>query len=131
MLTILIARRRGTLVNTGAVHGTFIFLIPTRYARCVRRLVVALVLLAIAAAPASAAPPASKGLINHRDNGHIDSTLSCSAYRYPTRSCSRSIGWIGPTPAQHKVWWPYAAGILALLSATAVGLRRARASTPA
>ena len=115
----------------------------------------------VLAAPAVAAQPAWKGVINDWYDGHIDRTWPCSAYRaalkhlpenLPTYStvkkdlqrnvregkCSRervytSGYWIGPKSGTHAERWPYIAGATALLlsAATSLGLRRARRSTRA
>jgi hypothetical protein len=98
----------------------------------VRGLVVALVLLAMVA-PGSAPGRDSKGLANHRNDGQIDVACSYRATSDQPTTCSRSIVRVGvwgdPTPGEHTVWWPYVGAAFALLSATALGLRRARAST--
>jgi hypothetical protein len=38
------------------------------------------------------------------------------------------LPFLGPQKTHHTTWWPYAAGTLALLGATTLGLRRARPS---
>jgi hypothetical protein len=113
----------------------------------------------VLAAPALAAQPAWKGLINDWYDGHIDRTWPCSAYRealthlpqgvagyssvkkdfqrnLAAGTCSGQTAvsggyWIGPKSDTHAERWPfYVAGASALLlSATVLGLRRARRST--
>jgi hypothetical protein len=113
----------------------------------------------VLAAPAVAAQPAWKGLINDWYDGHIDRTWPCSAYRtalkrLPESTTSYSTAaedfrqnlregkcsgekavygalWIGPKSGGHADRWPYIAGAAALLlgAATALGLHRARRPT--
>jgi hypothetical protein len=116
----------------------------------------------VLAAPAAAAQPAWKGLINDWfDNGIVDHPWPCSAYRaalkalpnesdtYSTakadlarnlrqRRCTTQTTIhpaaveFGPKADTQAQRWPYIAGAAAalLLSATALGLLRARRSTP-
>jgi hypothetical protein len=123
-----------------------------------RSLLVAFSFLVLAA-PAAAAVPAWKGLINDWYDGQIDRTWPCSAYRealahlpqgvdtYSTakRDLTRNLRagrcsgpkpvygalWIGPKADTHPQRWPYITGaaVALLLSATALGLRRARRPT--
>jgi hypothetical protein len=104
-----------------------------------------------------AAPAAWKGLINDWYDGHIDKMWPCSAYRealkrlpestdtYSSASedfkrnlregnCTKTVRvgvWVGPQPGTHTELWPYIAGATGavLLSATALGMRRARRPT--
>jgi hypothetical protein len=129
------------------------------YAEAVRRWLLVGSLFLVLAAPATAAQPAWKGLINDWYDGHIDRTWPCSAYRaalahlpdevdtYSSakRDLERNLRegkcvqqevihiplWIGPKSGTHTERWPfYAAGAAALLlTATALGLRRARRPT--
>jgi hypothetical protein len=111
------------------------------------------------AAPALAAQPAWKGLINDWYDGQMDETWPCSAYREALTHLPQGISeyssvkedfqrhiaagtcsgqtvvsggyWIGPKAGTQTERWPYYVGGAAalLLSATALGLRRARRQT--